>query len=648
MTKMKFIVAIVFLYSSMPHAAWQWSNPTPQGAPVVNELFWLDGSSRFVGASVVSVTTSTDAVIWSRQGFDANISDAVSAGGVDLLVGSECIDSLCSQAVWRSQNGGAWTKYLVNTGGNDIGGIASNGTKFVMTGHTGLIMSSSDGIEWEQQTSLTTVDIYDVVWAGNQFVAVGRSSTMNEAGTVLTSPDGVSWTKQMLPQNGWDWLIKIAWSGSRMVALGANGSIATSSDGVTWSVQKSADINWGENVIWAGNKFIISGEYSAFPNSGYRLIASTDGVAWSVFHDAQSVGWGWPLGIAWNGDRVYVSSEYGVSSSTDGVSWTYGNSAVTRDSLARGLWNGSAYVALASKSGAIATSINGDSWTLYSTGISTWLSDLVWNGALYVAVGAGGTIVTSPDSINWTPRVSGTVQDINAVAWNGSQFVAVGDTDYLTNAIVLTSSDGINWTAQESTIVEHLRDIVWAGDRFVIVGDKGAVLTSANGSIWTTRVSGTTSGFCSVAWSGDILMASTCGDNEAFMRSIDAGTSWTRVPYSAGLPLDFYFVTWDGSRFLSTSVLHGNILVSTDGTTWTITDTLNASLNDIVKGPDRYVALGWAGAILVGDVNTSTNSSGGGGSFGIFWLIISGMGLFFMALRKKQYKVVYKKMFEVR
>jgi hypothetical protein len=52
----------------------------------------------------------------------------------------------------------------------------------VAVGYPGTILTSPDGETWTQRTSGTTVGLYGVAYGNGTFVAVG------EGGTILTSP----------------------------------------------------------------------------------------------------------------------------------------------------------------------------------------------------------------------------------------------------------------------------------------------------------------------------------------------------------------------------------------------------------------------------------------------------------------------------
>lgn len=72
----------------------------------------------------------------------------------------------------------------------NLSGVVWSGSQFVAVGYAGTIVTSPDGHTWTTQTSGTSNDLSGVAWSGSrsEFVAVGK------AGTILTSPDGSTWT----------------------------------------------------------------------------------------------------------------------------------------------------------------------------------------------------------------------------------------------------------------------------------------------------------------------------------------------------------------------------------------------------------------------------------------------------------------------
>ncbi len=68
-----------------------------------------------------------------------------------------------------------------------------------------------------------------VAWSGHGFVAMGG------VGTILTSPDGVQWTGEMVVTDRR--LTDIAWSGAEFTVVGDASTILSSSDGARWVSQ---------------------------------------------------------------------------------------------------------------------------------------------------------------------------------------------------------------------------------------------------------------------------------------------------------------------------------------------------------------------------------------------------------------------------
>ena len=60
----------------------------------------------------------------------------------------------------------------------------------MIVGSTGVILTSSDSINWTSRTSGTTNLLLGTSYGNNTFVTVGDS------GTILTSTDGTNWISQ--------------------------------------------------------------------------------------------------------------------------------------------------------------------------------------------------------------------------------------------------------------------------------------------------------------------------------------------------------------------------------------------------------------------------------------------------------------------
>jgi hypothetical protein len=284
-----------------------------------------------------------------------------------------------------------------------------------------LIVTPALALTWTAQTSGTTNNLTDIVYDGSQFVAVGYM------GTILTSPDGVTWTSRG-PSGEPRYFLGVAHGGGTFVAVGSAlpAMVYTSPDGVTWTSQTSGTMQDLYGVAYGGGQFAA------------------------------------------------VSSNGAILTSPDGAAWTERTSGTTRG-LFGVAYDGSQFVAVG-EAGTILTSPDGAAWTAQTSGTTETLLGIEYDDSQFVAVGLSGTILTSLDGVTWTARTSGTTQNLRSVRYGGSQFVAVGD-----NGTILTSPDGVTWTADTSGTTSNLYGVGYGGSQFVAVGLSGTILTSSTG-----------------------------------------------------------------------------------------------------------------------------------------------------------------------
>ena len=117
---------------------------------------------------------------------------------------------------------------IISCGGSDDDAtVTSSNGLFVTVGDNGIILTSSDGISWTKRTSGTTKNLYGVTYGDGLVVTVGDN------GTILTSSSGTSWTSRTsgTTKN----LYGVTYGGGLFVTVGDNGTILTSSDGTTWT-----------------------------------------------------------------------------------------------------------------------------------------------------------------------------------------------------------------------------------------------------------------------------------------------------------------------------------------------------------------------------------------------------------------------------
>ena len=143
---------------------------------------------------------------------------AVGAGGNSIYSNDLTSDT------WTAGNSTSVTTSNLNA-------ITHYGTTFVAVGDAGTVVTTTDGITWTVHpiTTVTTSNLNGITH-GSYYVAVGDN------GTILTSVDANSWTSHTVTNAAvTSNLRKVAYFGSIIVAVGDGGAIVTSKDnGVTW------------------------------------------------------------------------------------------------------------------------------------------------------------------------------------------------------------------------------------------------------------------------------------------------------------------------------------------------------------------------------------------------------------------------------
>ena len=117
----------------------------------------------------------------------------------------------------------------------DPNGIAYGTNLFVAVGNSGTILTSPDGISWSPQFGGTLVNLNTILYGNGLFVAVGAQ------GTIITSPDGINWTSQAsgvqvglgsIAFGEGTFCTVTAGNQTNMVAL-------TSTDGISWKPRRT-------------------------------------------------------------------------------------------------------------------------------------------------------------------------------------------------------------------------------------------------------------------------------------------------------------------------------------------------------------------------------------------------------------------------
>jgi len=145
---------------------------------------------------------------------------------------------------------------------------------FVAVGDNGTILTSPDGTTWTQRTSPpgpfgARVHLYDVTYGNGLFVAVGDN------GTILTSPDGTTWAKRNSGTS--EEFLGVTYGNGIFLTIGLDGNILISPDGTTWtegSYENSYSYGFFKAATYGNGLFVTVSKNGA-------IQTSPDGTTWT-------------------------------------------------------------------------------------------------------------------------------------------------------------------------------------------------------------------------------------------------------------------------------------------------------------------------------------------------------------------------------
>ncbi len=132
------------------------------------------------------------------------------------------------------------------------------------------IFTSPDGLIWTQQnTGLgaagNMMPLYSVAFGAGKYVVVGGNSLSNQS-IILTSPDCITWTKQVTPTP--NALFGVAYGSGTFAAVGLSGTIITSPDGITWTALPAIATGHIRDITFANNRFVAVADDPVWSTQG--------------------------------------------------------------------------------------------------------------------------------------------------------------------------------------------------------------------------------------------------------------------------------------------------------------------------------------------------------------------------------------------
>ncbi len=317
-------------------STWQALNsPTTQtlrGIAFNGSLFNAVGDSG-------TIVTSYDGISWTTglTGVPGELWGVAGGMGRLLACGAEGL-------VLSSPDGITWSNLVTPSTDVDLYGTACGRDRFVLVGSLGRIYTWSETEGFVPRTSGTANNLFCVTWANGIFVAGGLE------GTLLTSPDGITWTAIASP--AWHVVRALVYGNGKWIASGA-GTVAVSSDTMNWTLESVGLLHFQTGAAFGNGIFVL-------PGHAGRVISSPDAVTWQ----ATSAPSPQNLDCAAFGNGLFAMGSFGLIETTiDGISFESVTPPTTRSLRAMTFYEGQ-----------------------------------------FVATGGGETVLTSPDGKTWTLR----------------------------------------------------------------------------------------------------------------------------------------------------------------------------------------------------------------------------------------------------
>lgn len=535
------------------------------------------GKGRFVAASYWgAVYLSWDGATWSSvadlPAFDR---EPVVAFGANCFVIGGKRSAAGDGQIYYSVDGRIWQAATFPVGVPQIRSIAFGGGKFVAVADDGTVLTSPNGSTWTGVTVGDAPDFRRVTWDGTTWLAIARNATDTKTSVVWTSLNGTSWSLQT--DIGSD-ITAVFGRNGMVMATGWYVGVKYSTDhGLTWkNASLPSTSRWSTEMIAAADDGTLLLNASEMDVSGSPdfLLISTDGIHWvrsnasagaTVADLAQAITFG--------AGRFLTVEDNGVTRRCE--TFYPGNQAPVANFTANPATMPARETRLFM---AAATDADGDpltySWDFdpqlaMSDGSST-VRSFNFGGSysltLRVSDGRGGltvlnhaVTVTDP-ARTFTQRTSGTTKELRSIAANSSVAVAIGGN----GGLILTSPDGVTWTTRTISSSTNItfRGATWDGAKFIIAGTDYNFTAPAG-------------------WQGTIY---TSPD----------GTTWTRRYGSTNRGDELQAVASDGTGAVAVGN-SGTVLSSADGLSWSPVTVSGAPGSfDGIAWHDGYVAVGGA------------------------------------------------------
>lgn len=301
-----------------------------------------------------------------------------------------------------------------------------DGQRFLVAGRSGMLVESfwtddpDIGTLWFEASDSPRDWLWDVIGLPNQYIAVG------DRATIMTSQNGVDWSRENVPSNFTDPVILgVGGSSNLVVAAGSNGTLMFSPSSITNILATNVLVTLND-CEWETNSVVVTNEVDL-------------------------------LGLVWHAVQPAPTS-FTLQGVTE------------RDRL----------IVVVGDNGTVLTTTTGSTWTSRTIPGAPNLSSVAASPDRFVATGDDGALYCSHDTLEWERRDLGTTEWIYRVRYLGGRFVAVGQ-----NGLIIFSSNGLEWDSASSRTTSWLTDVGFTGGFYFVCGTQGSLLVSTDLTDWT-------------------------------------------------------------------------------------------------------------------------------------------------------------------
>jgi len=528
---------------------------------------------------------------------------------LQLTYGNEVYVSVGPFGMMWSIDGEVWTPGQGVDPVPELQDVVFDGDEFVAVGPDSVVIVSVDGRDWETRPFSTPLDITTVAYASNEgtYIVGGKARNGCTQSGIYVSTDltSGSWDLRLAtlpPQEP----LAAASDGSQFVVFGEAGYSYTSSPGVS-----GAGVEWishitfvpvADSLVWTGDGYVGVTQSNA-------AVTSDDGLKWTAHHTAFDEGAGrYPskYGVAWTGNGlVAVGAEGTIATSHDGKEWIEENREV---SLVR---------TVASR---------GDQVVALTDDRKVWRSDCPEADARFEffppspmedePILFSDRSITNPEDWTWdfgddSALEYGVENPIHTYEDPGTYTVtltvdtAAGPSDtsrVVTVSAIRDANCGRAWNLvrEGGPDEDELLDVAHGNGTHVAVGRKGTVLWSddAFGNWAAGEVSvETTEDLWDVIHLGDVFLAA--GDNGTILSSTD-GRQWDPVPFPSTEDLDM--LGWNGTTLIAGGAT--KVYSSFDRFTWVERPKASAARDALWNG-DEYLMIGGGATLFISESGIS-------------------------------------------